>query len=464
MFVKSGTGFMGRSAVKISQRLTSSQQWGILVASVILATGLTLTWLVSSHLLQQLENQQKSLAELLIRDTSVLLRPALSQDDRVSANIILQDWVDQELILAATLYDAGQRPIAEQGLMNVTNQKMLWVDQPVTDADQLIGHLRVAVNLQQAHRLSRQNAALLTMATLLLTILSGLLAYFWGERHRRLSRRQVEALERLADNQDLELLDNKSHAADSQTMTDTINNLLRQKQEKKAVRSALQRFMSPAPMSQYKSLSYHNSAVLFIEIQGLDELQKRLSADDLVDALNRYHKLLSQAAKLYNGTLDRYIGDGVMMIFGYPESDPRDAGHCLYAAQLFAGLVNELRRTDPHLQPLDFKLAAHWGPVLIAPLSMTTGEAENIQFNLIGDTLHWAAQLAQNSDQQQLLVSQTLIEQLEESGTILWREGPQLPDLNGSEQNTYWLDSLPDTAELLIDRQVKHITAMKEEA
>ena len=455
---------MGRSAVKISQRLTSSQQWGILVATVILLTGLTLTWLVSSHLLQQLENQQKSLAELLIRDTSVLLRPTLNQDDRISANIMLQDWVDQELILAATLYDANQHPIAEQGLMNIDGLHMLWVDQPVTDDNQLIGHLRVAVNLQQAHDLSRKNAALLTMTTILLTILSGLLAYFWAERQTRLQRKQVAALAQLNAHEDLQLLEDPTTSPDAQAMTDAINGLLRQKIEKRSVRNALQRFMTPAPMSQNKRLAYHNSAVLFIEIQGLEELQKRLSAEDLVQALNRYHRLLSQAAKLYNGTLDRYIGDGVMMIFGYPESDPRDPAHCLYAAQLFAGLVNELRRTDPNLQPLDFKLAAHWGPVLIAPLSMTTGEQDNIQFNLIGDTLHWAAQLAQNSDQQQLLVSQTLIEQLEESGTILWREGPLLPDLNGSEQSTYWLDSLPDTAELLIDRQVKHITAMKEEA
>ena len=455
---------MGRSAVKINQRLTSSQQWGILVAAVMLLTGLTLTWLVSSHLLQQLENQQKSLAELLIRDTSVLLRPTLNQDDRISANIMLQDWVDQELILAATLYDADQRPIAEQGLIDVSGLNMLWVDQPVTDDNQLIGHLRVAVNLQQAHNLSRKNAALLTMATLLLAILSGLLAYFWAERQTRLQRKQISALEQLNNGEELQLLDEKSLSADADLMTSTINDVLRHKIEKRSVRNALQRFMTPAPMAQHKPLTYHNSAILFIEIQGLEELQKRLSADELVSALNRYHRLLSQAAKLYNGTLDRYIGDGVMMIFGYPQADPRDPGHCLYAAQLFAGLVNELRRTDPHLQPLDFKLAAHWGPVLIAPLSMTSGEQDNIQFNLIGDTLHWAAQLAQNSDQQQLLVSQTLIQQLEESGTMTWREGPLLPDLNGSEQSTYWLDSLPDTARLLIDRQVKHITAMKEEA
>ena len=458
---------MGRSAVKISQRLTSSQQWGILVASVLLLTGMTLTWLVSSHLQQQLLTQQQTLANALIRDTAILLRPTLSQDDRISANIILRDWVDQEFIVTATLYDASQQPIAEQGLLNIDQPHVIWVNQTVTDDEQLIGHLRVAVNLQSAYSLSRRNAVLLAMATVLLSILSGLLAFFWGERHVRLNRIQTEALEHLINGDELSLIEATSSAADSQVMSNTINSLLRQKNEKRAVKNALQRFMSPAPMSQYRPLAYHHSAVLFIEIQGLDELQTRLSADELVVTLNRYHKLLSQAAKLYNGTLDRFIGDSVMMIFGYPERDPRDPSHCLYAAQLFAGLVNELRRTDPHLQPLDFKLAAHWGPILIAPLSMTSNEPadgeQQVQFNLIGDTLHWAAQLAQNSDQQQLLVSQVLIEQIEDAGTVLWREGPVVPDLNGREQSAYWLDALPDTAELLIERQVKHITAMTEE-
>jgi hypothetical protein len=46
----------------------------------------------------------------------------------------------------------------------------------------------------------------------------------------------------------------------------------------------------------------------------------------------------------------------------------------------------------------------------------------------------------------------------------LWQPGPSLMDLHANEHHTRWLDALPDNAEKLIDRQVKHIMAMKEKA
>jgi hypothetical protein len=64
----------------------------------------------------------------------------------------------------------------------------------------------------------------------------------------------------------------------------------------------------------------------------------------------------------------------------------------------------------------------------------------------------------------QLLVSQDLVDQLSEAENILWQPGPSLMDLNANEHETRWLDSLPNNAEKLIDRQVKHIMAMKEKA
>lgn len=449
---------MGRSAVKISQRLTTSQQWAAFIALAILFTGLSFSYLVTSQLRQQLLIQQQQLATSLVKDASILLRKSLSKDDRISANVILQDWVDQELILSATLYNSTQQPIAEQGLAALSDFDVYWLNQAVTDKERLIGHLRVAINMSQAYNISQRNAALLMLSSLLLSFIAGLLAYFWSERLMRANQQQIQVLEKLHANQPLEMLGDIANSQNDLALNNVINSLIRQKQHKVAVKKSFENFMASPPLSKQSSLAYHHSALLFIEIQGLKELQQRLSAAQLTDTLNGYHQLLSQAAKLYNGTLDRYMGGGILIIFGYPDKDPRDASHCLYAAELFIGLVQELQRTDQQLQQLTFKLSAHWGPVLIAPLEMN----QQLQFNLIGDTVHWTAQLAQQSKEMQLLVSQDLIDQLSDAKQILWQPGPSLMDLNANEHDSRWLDALPDTAEKLIDRQVKHIMAMKE--
>jgi class 3 adenylate cyclase len=451
---------MGRSAVKISQRLTTSQQWAAFIALAILLTGLSFSYLVTSQLRQQLLLQQQQLATSLVKDASILLRSSLSKDDRISANIILKDWVDQELILSATLYNSTQQPIAEQGLVELSGFDLYWLNQVVTDEEQLIGHLRVAINMSQAYDISQRNAALLMLSSLMLSFIAGVLAYLWGERLMRANQQQIKVLENLRDDKALTLIDENAVSQNDQILNNVVNSLVRQKQHKIAVKQSLENFMASPPISNTSSLSYHHSALLFIEIQGFRELQQQLSADQLSETLNGYHQLLSQAAKLYNGTLDRYMGDGILIIFGYPDKDPRDASHCLYAAQLFLGLVQELQRTDHQLQQLNFKLSAHWGPVLVAPLEMN----QQLEFNLIGDTVHWTAQLAQQSKEMQLLVSQDLVNELSDAEQILWQPGPSLMDLNANEHETRWLDALPDTAEKLIDRQVKHIMAMKEKA
>ena len=451
---------MGRSAVKISQRLTTSQQWAAFVALAILFTGLSFSYLVTSQLRQQLLVQQQTLATSLVKDASILLRSSLSKDDRISANIILTDWVDQELILAATLYNSTQQPIAEQGLIELGGYDVFWLNQIVTDNEQLIGHLRVAINMSQAYDISQRNAALLLLSSLMLSVIAGLLAYYWGEYLLRANQQQIQALSNLHNNDSLTIITESANSQNDQALSDAINNLIRQKQHKVAIKKSFDNFMASPNLSKSKSLSYHHSALLFIEIQGLKELQQSLPANELSDILNGYHQLLSHAAKLYNGTVDRYMGDGILIIFGYPDKDPRDASHCLYAAQLFLGLVQELQRTDLQLQQLSFKLSAHWGPVLIAPLEMN----QQIQFSLIGDTVHWTAQLAMQSKEMQLLVSQDLVDQLSDAEQILWQPGPSLMDLNASEHDTRWLDALPSNAEKLIDRQVKHIMAMKEKA
>jgi len=451
---------MSRSAVKISQRLTTSQQWAAFIGLAILFTGLTFSYLVTSQLRQQLLVQQQQLATSLVKDASILLRASLSKDDRISANVILQDWVDQELILSATLYNSTQQPIAEQGLLELSGYDVFWLNQVVTDEEQLIGHLRVAINMSQAYDISQRNAALLLLSSLMLSIISGLLAYFWGECLLRANQQQIQTLDDLRNNGSLKIIEDSAYSQNDQALNNAINSLIRQKQQKIAVKKSFENFMASPNLSKSKSLTYHNSALLFIEIQGLKDLQQQLTAAQLSDTLNGYHQLLSQAAKLYNGTVDRYMGDGILIIFGYPDKDPRDASHCLYAAQLFLGLVQELQRTDQQLQQLNFKLSAHWGPVLIAPLEMN----QQLQFSLIGDTVHWTAQLAMQSKEMQLLVSQDLIDQLSDAEQILWQPGPSLMDLNASEHDTRWLDALPNTAEKLIERQVKHIMAMKEKA
>lgn len=457
---------MVRSAVKITQRFTTSQQWSALIALAILVTGLSFAYLVTGQLRQQLIGQQQNLATNLVRNASVLLRTSLSKDDRISANVILQDWVDQELLLSATLYNATQQPIAEQGLQQLSGYHVFWLNHHVTDHNQLIGHLRVAVNMSKAYEISQHNGILLILSTLMISLIAGGLAYTWGERALLSRKQQLTAIEELSVDTEPNLIKQNAYSRDDHFLNTSINKLVQNKQDEADIQQALKHFSNEIMPPKGATLRHHNNSLLFIEVSGFDKLKKDITAKELTHFLNQYHLLLSKAAKLYNGTIDLYSDHGIMMIFGYPENDPKDAIHCIYAAKLFLGLVEKLRGKDALLQSLSFKLAAHWGPILLAPdiIKPTNNTSSELSSDdtvtMAGDTVHWTAYLAHSSNDNKLLVSQDLLDHINSAEEIQWKIGPQVLDLNAGKQKTHWLNALPATAKKLISRQVQQIFSL----
>lgn len=470
---------MVRSAIKFLKQLTSSQQWAALITIVILCTGLSFSYLVSSHIHQQLLVQQQQLATNLVKNSSILLRSSLSQNDRVSANIILQDWVDQKLILSATLYNTEQQPIAEQGLLDLSDLPVFWINQSITDDRQLIGYLRVAIDMTNVYRLSRQNATLLVLSSILLSLILGWLAYLWGERSLLSNRKHIQTLQNLTSshissknkttNVEATLIEQEAYNVNDHLLNTAINDFLISKQDKTLIHQSLDKFKArsesvDSQSSHSSELIYQPSAIMFINIQGCDELKSCTSASKLQESLNYYHQLLSQIAQLYNGTLDRYIDNGVFIAFTCSQADDSDhkykeAEQCLYATQLFIDLVNQLRSTDLFLQRLTFRVSAHWGAILLAPEQLNKASP----FNLMSDSLHWSSHLACQGKERSALVSQDLLEKLNEADVIEWTDGPQIKGLNNKVQKTHWLDSLPSTASTLISRQVRHILSMNED-
>lgn len=440
--------------------LNSSLQWALISALIILFSCLSFSYLTHQQIALQLNQQSEQQAQQLTRHASLLLRNSLRIDDRVSANVFLNDWVNAQPVLSATLYNGQHQAIAEASqTLPSSDNDFIWIEQTITDQGQSIGQLRCAISRLASQTLLNKISLLMIVASFLVSLLAALLVYFIQQRRERHSQMQLDALLQLKDDLEPETITTPSLIAQVSDTTDCINQLIEKKKNQLALQQALNQFTSQKPLpGTNKKVNYHDSAILFIEVANLESLQQQLSAEELVNTLNNYYQHLSQAAKLYNGTIDRYQGDGIVMLFGFPEKHPRDADHCLFAARLFQGLLESLNH-DLQLQQLKFKIAAHWGPVLIAPIN---SGSEQQQIHVIGDTLHWAAHLAHHSEEGKLLISSKLIEQLADS-QVGWQAGPELSDLDKSAQATYWLESLPGKASALIERQVKHIASISQQ-
>ncbi len=439
----------------IWQKLNLSQAFGLFTALMILFTAVAISALTFHTQSNNSEQALQHQSQLQLKRLAVALAPSLLNEDRVSLNLTLNEWQRGEFIQAIRILNTDQQVIAETGRFA---SAAMTTSQSITQDNLAIGTIQAAIDNAVASQSLRRDFAMNLLASALFACIGALLAYQLSERNLSYLRQLPQKLKNWQHGDSFTL--EAPQIQDLQPLHDSLKEIAETEQQRRAVEKALGQFINTEPNNQGQHFRYQSCAMLYIEIQELEVLQNRLSAAELSSLLNQYHKLLSQAAKLYNGKLDRFQGDGIVMLFGLPESRPQDALHCLYAAELFLGLVSHLREHDSKLLPLEFRIAAHFGSVLLTPI----GEEQHLQGSLVGDTIHWASHLAQHGEERRLLASQSILDEIAQHSDIDWDSGPQISDLHGKEVPSYWLNQLPEKNQSLIQRQIKHITAMTEQA
>ena len=151
-------------------------------------------------------------------------------------------------------------------------------------------------------------------------------------------------------------------------------------------------------------------AVLFADLRGFTTLSETKLPYDVVFILNRYFDCMGQAVRDGGGYLDKFIGDGVMALYGIGGS-PRDAarGALLTARrmaenliELNAGLAHDLK------EPLKIGIGIHLGPAIVG--EMGTGNHRHL--TAIGDTVNTASRLESMTKEAgvQLIASQAVID------------------------------------------------------
>lgn len=151
-------------------------------------------------------------------------------------------------------------------------------------------------------------------------------------------------------------------------------------------------------------------AILFADIRGFTSISEGKLPYDVVFLLNRYFRATGQAIEAAGGRVDKFIGDGVMAIFGL-SGDPRTAcRQALEAARLMAVALDDLNEAmsgDLDL-PLRIGIGLHAGPAIVGEM----GYERAAQITAIGDTVNTASRLEALTKDfgAELVVSQELLD------------------------------------------------------
>lgn len=154
----------------------------------------------------------------------------------------------------------------------------------------------------------------------------------------------------------------------------------------------------------------HYIAILFADIRGFTSISEGKLPYDVVFLLNRYFRATGQAIEAAGGRVDKFIGDGVMAIFGLasaPEVACRQALEAARRMSIALDDLNEALSGDLEL-PLRIGIGLHAGPAIVGEM----GYERAAQITAIGDTVNTASRLESLTKEfaVELVVSQELLD------------------------------------------------------
>lgn len=131
-------------------------------------------------------------------------------------------------------------------------------------------------------------------------------------------------------------------------------------------------------------------SVLFCDIRGFTTISETLAPEKVVQLLNEYFESMVEVVFRNGGTLDKFIGDGLMVIFGAPQDDPKQEEHALQAAiEMQAELRKLAEKWKPEGLNLRIGIGINSGPAIVGNI----GSARRMDYTAIGDTVNLASRL-----------------------------------------------------------------------
>ncbi|TMV47793.1 adenylate/guanylate cyclase domain-containing protein [Paenibacillus mesophilus] len=198
-----------------------------------------------------------------------------------------------------------------------------------------------------------------------------------------------------------------------------VSHYLAERRERSRVTGIFGRFVPKAVVDQMLATGEEvklggermDISLIFVDIRGFTTLSEKLEPEQVIQFLNEYLDVCTKAIFKFNGTLDKFIGDGVMAIFGAPIRFDNHAEMAVRAAlemkkqtaMLEARLMEKLGFT------VRFGVGINCGPAIVGNIG---SEELRLDYTAIGDTVNLTARLESNAKPGQILISDNIYERV----------------------------------------------------
>lgn len=171
-------------------------------------------------------------------------------------------------------------------------------------------------------------------------------------------------------------------------------------QEEKMAKSRLERYHSPSVVDRILTGADTSGAytldvrelevtILFADIVGFSTMAEDMAPRDVALMLNAYFSRMTDVIFQHDGTLDKFIGDCIMAVFGAPLSAPDHAARAVRCALGMRKALAEFNAERAGGPPLDFRIGINTGRVVAGDI----GSVRRMEYSVLGNTVNLASRL-----------------------------------------------------------------------
>jgi adenylate cyclase len=194
-------------------------------------------------------------------------------------------------------------------------------------------------------------------------------------------------------------------------LTESFNQMARSLREKEMIKHAFTRYVAREVVEEILKDPEHlvltgerrEATVLFCDIRGFTPLSERMSPEDVVLLLNEFYTLMIETVFKHDGTLDKFLGDAVMAVFGAPIAHPDHAVRAVRTAIAMQEGISVLNaaRAKQGKERIQVGIGVSVGEVVAG----TVGSGERMEYTVIGDSVNLASRLESNAKPGRILIS-----------------------------------------------------------
>jgi adenylate cyclase len=388
-----------------------------------------------------LREQIRVFGQTLVQQVAESAREPLLADDTLSLQILANNLAEGEGLLGAAIFAAGDGTVIRAGLDPfqlgapyegkagawLKNEPSVidwrWTGSPLGEIrattfvhpvrfqDLTAGHVALSFSRGAMSQSLREAIKAIVATTALVIVLGVVASYFMGRRLSRPIHDLVDASRAIRDGRYGYRINERRNDEIGLLMS-VFNNMAAGLLEKNQVEAVFSRYVSPrvakeilADLDNVELGGKHVKAtVLFADIVGFTSLSENLAPGDVATLLNDYFSHITRAAESYNGTVDKFIGDCAMLVFGVPEEDPDHVFNAIACAVLIQRLVEALnvRRRAFGQLPIHFRLGVNSGDMLAGNM----GSNERMQYTVVGDAVNLASRLCSIGEAGEIVITE----------------------------------------------------------